>query len=1223
MKKLSFLFAALVAGVSINSYGVDYTLIPYSSAMKATGSSQINGERGYVHAIDGSGLTDLGGGVFGHTTAYQNTMWMTSSSSLKNVGAKFYCVDLGGTYNLGRIKVWNFNMMDTRGIKDVKIYVTDNPDAAKSSVSDIQGWGDAAWEGQFTKATGKNNDPGMDPITITGTSARFVAFVFTSSYGDDSYQGLSEVQFYWVTIDGEPKLSSVGVKSASGGTELEAEATLDAKAQAADIAALAYSGPDAEPVRIAFDGTTEPGATAVQTLTGLESARTYAVRFESANSVKTMTNDIENAICAYQGVPTLTKKADGQEKGCVPVEVTVSRASADPYPLTVNYTVSSSDGVEGVDYVKPEGVVTIPANETSAVIHVVPLVNPERTEDVHVSVALANGAYLTVGAVPVTATIVNASIPTDVNVWVAGSISDGLASTASNWSKGVPSATNPETLVILLSGNYSSHDMTWDGGVNGLATTVTSWTQDEAYLGTVTINTTYPVAASSFKTLQVTGTMTVDGGTLTHPLSVNKDGDKTKYTIDQIRSAYTYRLNIEAGSFTLGAGAKVDLVGKGMSRNKTTAKLSTLAPVHGGQYEDSPVNCYGNPKYPEDIGWAGNVVSDRTQKHAAGGGAFKLKSTGDVVINGEINVDGEVVFDSTGGAAGAAGSVLIEAKGVSGSGKIHADGLYNKGKDSSYDGQNGAGGRIAILTADSVDLTTLVVSASAEVCGSNGKKAQTGTVYVKDASMGKGVLYVRNLLDQTSTAKALKRATTVSEDGDWSFDQIVLSGNVQLFVPEGKTLSVPTFEDINCPDATRTASLFVKGSLDFAKATKYTLSGNWNFAPLSEVVFDGDLEVKNGANLGVMGLSNLVDNGSELPDYASIKVKVNGDMTIAQSGMMAVVGGGVVKYNNTLNSGHKGVLPDATHGGRNYAYVNKSMYAAYDSVFAPHLPGNAVPKPNGQYADQSAGVITLAVSGMLTVDGAIDANGSPAEYDQGGNCAGGVGGSIDITAGHLLGAGEIRADGGSKPELRGAGGRVAVKLTDKAADFASFAGNISAGGRVRQQSQYQASNDSSAGTIYLQTGAEGEKCGTIRIAQRQSARTKKDVINGTTKIECDEMYAAISATTEIVSLGYGGDQIDDYKSVKVEVKDFGHAAVNADVKLSQMTVATDNAFVDLEGHVLTVSKFVYFDGTQLVRLNPGTYTPAQLKALGVTCVRDSVGGGALLVKGTGMVLLVR
>lgn len=1191
--------AAFAVGMSFVSYGVDYTLIPYSADMKASGTNQYNDERGFKHAIDGSGLKDVGGGLLGHTDQYQNSMWMTTSSSLSAAGAKFFCVDLGATYNFGRIKVWNFNQngQQARGLKDVKVYVTDDPDAARSSVSDVQGWGSAVWEGQFTKATG-NNDTGMDPIAIPYTTARLVAFVFTSSWGDDNFQGLSEVQFYRADLAGEPFLASVGVDLATDGLSFEAKAELHADSYASDIAALAYPAPDAEPVRIAFTGTTKPGATAVQTLTGLAPDQTYSVRFEAVNSVKTVTNDLKDAICIYSGVPALTNIADGQEKGCVPVEVTVSRANADPYPLTVNYTVSSSDAVEGVDYVKPEGSVAIPANETSAVIQVIPLVNPDKSEDVHVSVALASGAYLTARATAVSATIANAAIPADANVWVAGSTSDGLASTASNWSKGVPNAANPETLVILLSGNYSSHDMTWDGGVNGLATTVTSWTQDAIYTGTVTIDTTYPVATSSFKTLKVTGDMTVAGGTLTHPLSVNKDGDTTRYTIEQIRNAYTYRLDLEVGSFTLGAGASVNLVGKGMSRNKTTAKLSSLAPVHGGQYEDSPVDCYGNPKYPEDIGWAGNVVSDRTQKHAAGGGAFKLKSTGDVVINGEINVDGEVVFDSTGGAAGAAGSVLIEANSVSGMGRIHADGLYNQGKDSAYDGQNGAGGRIAILTTDPVDLTTLTVSASADVCGNNSKKAQAGTVYLKDASMDKGVLYVRNLINTTGTGAVWGRMTKVSGEGDWSFDQIVLSGYVNFNVPAGKTLAVPTFESVTCSDTTRSASLIVQGTFDFAKAAKYTLTGGWNFAPLTEFVIDGDVEVKGGANLGMPSMNTLTDSGSELPQYSKIDVKVKGDLTVDSDSYLKVLGGGFRKANQWVS---QGILGHAAHGGRIMAAMNQNITckSAYDSVFSPCLPGCSIPWPNGQAVANSGGVMMLTVTGDFTMNGTANANGSPESHDQGGNAGGGAGGSINITAGTFAGSGRLTADGGSYGWMSGPGGRIAVKLTKPGADFSGFTGLIRATGRSRGS---HGGAQGSAGTVYLKTGNEADFAGTLRIA--------------CPKYDSNDNWNNKTSTTELVSLGYGGDDVADYKKVKVEVRDYGFAAVNTDVTVKSVTLATADAKLDLEGNTLTVDKFEYFANDAINNLAAGEYSFAQLSAIeGLNIVDTSAGqSGKIIVK---------
>ena len=108
LKKL-FLSAACAVGVSAWLYGIEYTLIPYSSAMVATGTSEYDSGRGFKHAIDGSGLSDLGGGVLGHTDSYQGNMWMTKSVALSVDAPKFFCVDLGEEYVLGRIKVWNYN----------------------------------------------------------------------------------------------------------------------------------------------------------------------------------------------------------------------------------------------------------------------------------------------------------------------------------------------------------------------------------------------------------------------------------------------------------------------------------------------------------------------------------------------------------------------------------------------------------------------------------------------------------------------------------------------------------------------------------------------------------------------------------------------------------------------------------------------------------------------------------------------------------------------------------------------------------------------------------------------------------------------------------------------------------------------------------------------------------------------------------------------------------
>ena len=113
-------------------------------------------------------------------------------------------------------------------------------------------------------------------------------------------------------------------------------------------------------------------------------------------------------------------------------------------------------------------------------------------------------------------------------------------------------------------------------------------------------------------------------------------------------------------------------------------------------------------------------------------------------------------------------------------------------------------------------------------------------------------------------------------------------------------------------------------------------------------------------------------------------------------------------------------------------------------------------------------------------------------------------------------------------------------------------------------------------------------------------------------------------TTDIVSTGLAGSDVAtgdltaDYKSVKLEVADYGRALVNVDdLKLSSVALTTADAVLDLNGKTLTVNT-ARFGGT---KLKPGTYA-ADDAALG-DFVTDSVGGGSLVVKGTGMVLLVR
>lgn len=205
-----------------------------------------------------------------------------------------------------------------------------------------------------------------------------------------------------------------------------------------------------------------------------------------------------------------------------------------------------------------------------------------------------------------------------------------------------------------------------------------------------------------------------------------------------------------------------------------------------------------------------------------------------------------------------------------------------------------------------------------------------------------------------------------------------------------------------------------------------------------------------------------------------------------------------------------------------------------------------------------------------------------------------------LKVGTLSGSGVIQADGGyNGGNSSGGGGRVAVRLTKSGATFDDFTGRIVASGRYSQDAAY-ASHSSSAGSVYLETAADGEKGGVIRIAQ--GLNYAQNVLN--------------TSTTELVSLGYGGDDVADYKKVKVEVRDYGFVAVNADVTVKSVTLATADAKLDLEGNTLTADKFEYFANDAINNLAAGEYSFAQLSAIeGLNIVDTSAGqSGKIIVK---------
>ena len=294
---------------------------------------------------------------------------------------------------------------------------------------------------------------------------------------------------------------------------------------------------------------------------------------------------------------------------------------------------------------------------------------------------------------------------------------------------------------------------------------------------------------------------------------------------------------------------------------------------------------------------------------------------------------------------------------------------------------------------------------------------------------------------------------------------------------------------------------------------------------------------------------------------------------------------------------------------------------AYDSMFDPGLPGCSAASISGQ---QCGGAIRLTVGGTLTLDGTADVSGGPAERVSG-SPGGGAGGALSLAAGRFVGAGTIRANGGNRDNYDGPGGRVAIRLSARGADFSAFTGTIEAGGGSWWRGGTNVLHDASAGTVYLATAAERDRrSGCVRIAMDPlniayilGTKDKKTLHDNTN-------------TTEMVSLGFGGDRLQDYKRVRYVVSDYGRAAVNTNFAAHSVTIADLDSFLDLEGNELSVDEFFYAtddgaDGLKMRQLGAGTHSIASLEERGVPTVYDSSPGatGRIVVRGRETLMLLR
>ena len=201
--------------------------------------------------------------------------------------------------------------------------------------------------------------------------------------------------------------------------------------------------------------------------------------------------------------------------------------------------------------------------------------------------------------------------------------------------------------------------------------------------------------------------------------------------------------------------------------------------------------------------------------------------------------------------------------------------------------------------------------------------------------------------------------------------------------------------------------------------------------------------------------------GHSSNDY--LEMDVSGDMTVDEGGEVNLVG------LSTSTRGRASGDWQSSYGGEG---KSGSKAPCFGSIRHPDLLGT-----KGD-ADAGGGRIRAVIGGTLTVNGAIHADGK-SDYRTG------TGGSVWIDCGWLVGYGKITADAGKGSQFSSAGGRVALKLTDPAADFSAWTGQVTAYGK----------DSSAAGTVYLQSGAQEDGFGTLIVDNNKLSSQAYTVVN--------------------------------------------------------------------------------------------------------------------------------